>query len=304
MVTPLLSIVIANRNYGEFLEKAIQSVIEQDVGNLAELIICDAASTDNSVDIIKKYAGGLPQRLRREEWQSEKDQCANTNGIISWWCSEKDGGQSEAFNKGFSHAKGRFLTWLNADDILLPGAIKQFARAVNEYPSCKWFVAGVMWLDRDMNVIRCGRGRPFSKMRASTGDVNVWGPSSMFTKDLYLEAGGIDERFSFSMDTDLWLRFYFYCHETYVPYANYAWGFRIHEKSKTASALVPCADREREIVKAKRIREEIALRESKLPPLRKKSLWKKVISVSLWKSLMGRIDTIMYHGRNYMEYFK
>ena len=53
---PLISIVIANYNYGRFLEEAIQSVIAQDMGDKVELIICDAVSTDNSVEIIKKYA--------------------------------------------------------------------------------------------------------------------------------------------------------------------------------------------------------------------------------------------------------
>ena len=52
---PILSIVIANYNYGRFLEYAIRSVVTQNVGEKVELIICDAASTDNSVDIIKKY---------------------------------------------------------------------------------------------------------------------------------------------------------------------------------------------------------------------------------------------------------
>ena len=68
MIEPLLSIVVANYNYGRFLEAAIRSVIEQSAGGKIELIICDAASTDNSVEIIKKYSE-----------------------YISWWCSEKDG---------------------------------------------------------------------------------------------------------------------------------------------------------------------------------------------------------------------
>jgi len=59
-MNPILSIVIANYNYGRFLEDAILSVLRQEVGEVVELIICDAASTDNSVDIIKKYANGLP----------------------------------------------------------------------------------------------------------------------------------------------------------------------------------------------------------------------------------------------------
>ena len=60
MEQPLLSIVIANYNYGRFLEDAIESVISQDMGNQIDLLICDAASTDNSLGVIKKYANGLP----------------------------------------------------------------------------------------------------------------------------------------------------------------------------------------------------------------------------------------------------
>ena len=100
-IQPFVSVVIANYNYGRFLDEAIQSVLNQ-ACNDVELIICDAASTDNSVEVIKKYADR-----------------------IAWWCSEKDKGQSDAFNKGFSHAKGRFLTWLNADDVMLPGTIEK-----------------------------------------------------------------------------------------------------------------------------------------------------------------------------------
>ena len=100
MKDPILSIVIANYNYGRFLEDAIRSVCLQNMGDKIELIICDAASTDNSLEIIRKYASK-----------------------IAWWCSEKDGGQSAAFNKGFSHARGKYLTWLNADDVLVSGCL-------------------------------------------------------------------------------------------------------------------------------------------------------------------------------------
>ena len=65
---PLLSIVIANYNYGRFLEEAIQSVVNQDMGDQVELIICDAASTDDSVEIIKKYAYDLPPNTSYYEW--------------------------------------------------------------------------------------------------------------------------------------------------------------------------------------------------------------------------------------------
>ena len=96
---PFFSIVIVNYNYGRFLEAAILSILNQSCVDY-ELIVVDGGSTDNSVDIIRKYKNS-----------------------ISWWCSEKDNGQSHAFNKGFAHANGRFLTWLNADDLLMPGTL-------------------------------------------------------------------------------------------------------------------------------------------------------------------------------------
>ena len=115
-MAPLISIVIANYNYGHYLEDAIRSVIDQDVDDVVELIICDGGSTDNSVDIIKKY-----------------------DDKIAWWCSEKDEGQSDAFNKGFVQAKGKYLTWLNADDVMFKGCLKKVLRILNEHPEEEWF---------------------------------------------------------------------------------------------------------------------------------------------------------------------
>ena len=150
---PLLSIVIANYNYGRFLEEAVQSVIAQGMPGEVEIIICDAASSDNSVDIIKKYANGLPPNTSSTpQLLHLSTSSTSTPPLITWWCSEKDGGQSAAFNKGFSHARGRFLTWLNADDVLLPGTVAALARAAERWPDCEWFVGGCFWLDPEMRV--------------------------------------------------------------------------------------------------------------------------------------------------------
>ena len=213
MMKPLFSIVIANYNYGRFLEDAIVSVIEQDMGDKAELIICDAGSTDNSIDIIKKYSNR-----------------------ITWWCSEKDGGQSAAFNKGFAHAKGRFLTWLNADDILVKGALKAIEREIIRNPRCEWFVGSSVWCNESLKVVKCFCAHKFSFLRARWGTLSVSGPSSFFTSRLLNEVGGVDESLHYVMDTDLWYKFYNKCNAKYCRTISNVWAFRQHEASKMSGA--------------------------------------------------------------------
>ena len=310
---PLLSIVIANYNYGRFLEEAIQSVIAQDMGDQVELIICDAASTDNSVDIIKKYANGLPPNVSYSDWINSSNHNSQTPPLISWWCSESDGGQSAAFNKGFFHARGRFLTWLNADDVLLPGALKKLEAAISKNPTCEWFVGGCFWLDPQMHIINCGRGRPFSKLRYQEGNVCVWGPSSFFTKRLFDAVDGVDERFHFSMDADLWLRFASKANVRYRPFCDYAWGLRLHPDAKmsghnfTADGGFDNKHSESEKKAASKYRnqreKESRLRLEYFKP-KKATPLRRLVSVSWLQVLRAKIDLLRFKGKHYMEYFK
>ena len=94
---PRISIVTPNYNYGHFIEETIRSILLQGYPNL-EYIIIDGASTDNSIEIIKKY----------EKW-------------VSYWVSEKDTGQSNAINKGLERCTGEFFNWINSDDSPIQG---------------------------------------------------------------------------------------------------------------------------------------------------------------------------------------
>lgn len=212
MSAPLLSIVIANFNYGRFLEAAILSVITQDVADKVELIVCDGGSTDNSVEIIKKYSSR-----------------------ISWWVSEKDKGQSDAFNKGFLHAKGKYLTWLNADDILVKGSLKKIVREMESHPECEWFTGNFYRFTQDGKVIEIGWGPrwlPFF-LQTKAQPPAVYGPTTFFSKSLFERVGRMKEYQYFQMDTDLWRRFIVSgVKQRRIPCL--CWGFRMHEDSKTA----------------------------------------------------------------------
>lgn len=244
MQTTLFSIVIANYNYGRFLEDAIKSVIAQGMGDQVELIICDAASTDNSVDVIRKYANGLPPNILRSEWQGSNSQLATPNSkLISWWCSEKDGGQSAAFNKGFAHARGKYLTWLNADDVFFPGALKSISKVIERYPDGEWFVGSTAWVDKNLRIKHVFTAHRFSVLRGHFACATACGPSSFFTKRLLDSAGGIDETMHYAMDIDLWHKFFRKCHVRYHRTTAMVWAYRIHEDSKLSGADVSTSEK-------------------------------------------------------------
>lgn len=107
MTIPKISIITPSFNQDKFIEQTILSVIGQKYPNL-EYIIIDGGSTENSVEIIKKY---------------EKD--------ITYWNSEPDNGQVEAINKGFSLATGDIFAWINSDDYYLPNIFELIASQID-----------------------------------------------------------------------------------------------------------------------------------------------------------------------------
>ena len=100
---PKISIIIPSLNQGAFIEQTILSLINQTYKNV-EILLIDGGSSDNTLDIIKKY-----------------------KQYFSFWLSERDSGQSEAINKGLKMASGEIITWLNSDDYYKPNTLEIIA---------------------------------------------------------------------------------------------------------------------------------------------------------------------------------
>jgi glycosyltransferase involved in cell wall biosynthesis len=182
---PKISIVTPSYNQGRFIEETIRSVLLQGYPNL-EYIIIDGGSTDNSVEIIKKY----------EPW-------------LTYWVSEPDRGQSHGINKGFEKAAGEVFGWLNSDDYFHPGALgtlMTFRQA--HLDAVAWAGAGVYV---DINGAPLHRGAPRVGNKAQIGDWEYgacfYQPSCLFSAELFHAVGGLDEGLHIALDIDLWLRF-------------------------------------------------------------------------------------------------
>jgi glycosyltransferase involved in cell wall biosynthesis len=217
-MTPLFSIVIPSLNSGAFIERALMSVMSQ-AGDDTEVIVVDGGSTDGTVGLLGKYADESSKVLKFESSKVEEvggqrsevgDQPirqSGTNAITQFsWLSEPDGGQSEALNKGFVRARGKYLFWVNADDLLLPGTLDRLRAYLSQHPDCAWVAGNLIYMDEQDRMLWCARDGQWHDWLYRHAPVRVYGPSSVFSRELFNRVGGFDESLHYVMDTDLWLR--------------------------------------------------------------------------------------------------
>ena len=182
-----ISIVTPSLNQGKFIERTILSVLSQKGDFDLEYIIVDGGSTDNSLDIIRRYEHSLR------------------------WVSEKDQGQSDAINKGFEMASGDILAWLNSDDTYTSGALATVAEAYRQGPF-KWCFGNCKNIDEQDREIRklitrykIFESKRYSCRRLLSKDF-ISQPAVFFTRNVYQEVGPLDVNCHYSMDYDCWLR--------------------------------------------------------------------------------------------------
>ena len=152
---------------------------------------------------------------------------------------EPDKGQSDALNKGFAKAKGEWLFWLNADDVLLPGVLHKIRAIIHCSPSAStnsWLVGNMVRIDGGGRIISCVRGNGWHDWLYHHAVPHVYGPSAFFRRELFERVGGFDISLDVCMDWDLWIRF-MKAGARFRRVGDYCWGLRQWAQSKTQRTL-------------------------------------------------------------------
>jgi hypothetical protein len=184
-MTTLVTVVTPSYNQAAYLEQTIQSVLAQDYPAI-EYLVVDGASTDNSVEIIRRCQTARPDRL-------------------TWWVSEPDRGQAEGINKGLRRASGEIVAWLNSDDLYLPGAVARGVAALEKDPELGMVFGDALTIDPS--------GHPLGRL--AFGD---WGleqflrfriicqPAVFMRRSVLEKASLLDPAYHMMLDHHLWLR--------------------------------------------------------------------------------------------------
>ena len=178
---PLVSIITPSFNQAAYLEQTIQSVLHQ-TGVQIEYFVIDGASTDGSLEIIQRYASQL-----------------------SGWVSEPDSGQAEAINKGFTRASGKYIAWLNSDDIYLPDAISRAVSVLETNPQLGMVFGDAITIDPN--------GRTINQLQFDDWGLEellsfriICQPAVFMRRSILEQAGYLDPSYHFMLDHQLWLR--------------------------------------------------------------------------------------------------
>ncbi len=206
--SPLVSIVTPSYNQAPYLEQTIRSVLGQDYPHLEYLVI-DGGSTDDSVEIIRKYAKPLESGRLLPSAQQQADNQQQAAGLqnrtIEYWVSEKDRGQAEAINKGLARAKGDILAWLNSDDYYLPGTISAVVKCFQENPDVVMVYGDMLAVDGDGQTINILKYKQLSLEDLLCFQI-IGQPSVFFRRPAFERTGPVEPTFHFMLDHQLWIR--------------------------------------------------------------------------------------------------
>ncbi len=206
-IYPKVTIITPSFNQDKFLEQTIVSVLDQNYPNL-EYFIFDGGSTDNSINIIKKY---------------EKH--------INYWESKKDQGQSHAINKGFDMASGKYVNWLNSDDVLLKDGIFKLVEHLENNPTIDVVYGNVVFVNSRDEYLYKIYEVPYSQNITLYALNYLPQPASLYKLSIIKTLGPLREDLHYCMDHELWLRS-FRANYKFSHINDFIAGYRLHKTSK------------------------------------------------------------------------
>jgi glycosyltransferase involved in cell wall biosynthesis len=188
---PKLTVITPSFNQGSFIERTIRSVLDQGYPNL-EYVIVDGGSTDESVEIIRRYEDRL-----------------------AWWVSEPDGGQSAAINKGIEGTTGEIVAYLNSDDYLLPGALETVAASL-QGSDASWLAGGALDIKEGdpPERLRVWRPKPPCYCEGRLRGRHWWllvpwhvpQPATFWSRELFERFGGFRTDMHYAFDAEFMVR--------------------------------------------------------------------------------------------------
>jgi glycosyltransferase involved in cell wall biosynthesis len=180
---PLVSVIIPTYNRGWIIKEAIDSVLAQDYRDF-ELIVVDDGSTDNTPEVLDAYRGTI--KVFRQE----------------------NKGVSAARNRGIAEASGRFIAFLDSDDLWLPQKLSRQVEFFNTTPDALICQTEEVWIRSGVRVNPKKRHqKPSGMIFEPSLALCLVSPSAVMIRRSLLEiVGNFDETLPACEDYDLWLR--------------------------------------------------------------------------------------------------
>lgn len=192
MTSPKFSIVIPSLNKGKHVGETLKSIFDQNYRNL-EVIIQDGGSTDNTIEIVKIFSDLYPGTIK--------------------WETNKDNGQLDAINKGFTKSRGDILAFINPDDLYDKGVFGYVEDAYKKHPNSLWFVGYGKIINKKGQEV----AQIWSWIKNLLLDINSYflllatanyivEPSVFVTKKAFRKYGPLTGMGGYVFEYELWLR--------------------------------------------------------------------------------------------------
>lgn len=179
-----VSVIIPTYNSSQFLREAVQSVLQQTFADF-EIIVIDDGSTDNTAEMMQQFEGKVI------------------------YIYQKNQGVSAARNNGIKASKGKYVAFLDSDDVWLPTKLEKQIKAIHQNPTKKVCYTEYFSVSQEM------RPKDLRRIRSENYVLqdllllgNVVGPPSavIAERDIFDQIGDFDESLSLSADWDMWIR--------------------------------------------------------------------------------------------------